>query len=79
MGPIIRPIESAKDLKSLQGIESNTLPILNAIKEVRSQLPEEKSLIGFAGGPWTVGSYIIEGGGSKTFSKVLNFCPLALD
>ncbi|MFV1010892.1 uroporphyrinogen decarboxylase [Wolbachia endosymbiont of Nasonia vitripennis] len=79
VGPIIRPIESAKDLKSLQGIESNTLPILNAIKEVRSQLPEEKSLIGFAGGPWTVGSYIIEGGGSKTFSKVLNFCPLALE
>ncbi|WP_353287277.1 uroporphyrinogen decarboxylase [Wolbachia endosymbiont (group B) of Gerris lacustris] len=79
VGPIIRPIESAKELKSLQGIESNTLPILNAIKEVRSQLPEEKSLIGFAGGPWTVGSYIIEGGGSKTFSKVLNFCPLALE
>lgn len=79
MGPIIRPIESAKELKSLQGIESNTLPILNAIKEVRSQLPEEKSLIGFAGGPWTVSSYIIEGGGSKTFSKVLNFCPLALE
>lgn len=79
VGPIIRPIESAKDLKSLQGIESNTLPILNAIKEVRSQLPEEKSLIGFAGGPWTVASYIIEGGGSKTFSKVLNFCPLALE
>ncbi|WP_068652047.1 uroporphyrinogen decarboxylase [Wolbachia endosymbiont of Trichogramma pretiosum] len=79
VGPIIRPIESAKELKSLQGIESNTLPILNAIKEVRSQLPEEKSLIGFAGGPWTVGSYIIEGGGSKTFSKVLNFCPFALE
>ncbi|WP_407511933.1 uroporphyrinogen decarboxylase [Wolbachia endosymbiont of Trichogramma kaykai] len=79
VGPIIRTIESAKELKSLQGIESNTLPILNAIKEVRSQLPEEKSLIGFAGGPWTVVSYIIEGGGSKTFSKVLNFCPLALE
>ncbi|WP_410542449.1 uroporphyrinogen decarboxylase [Wolbachia endosymbiont of Tetranychus urticae] len=79
VGPIIKPIESAKELKSLQGIESNTLPILNAIKEVRSKLPEEKSLIGFSGGPWTVVSYIIEGGGSKTFSKVLNFCPLALE
>ncbi len=79
VGPIIKPIESAKELKSLQGIESNTLPILNAIKEVRSQLPEEKSLIGFVGGPWTVGSYIIEGGGSKTFSKMLDFCPLALE
>lgn len=79
VGPIIRPIDSAKDLKNPQGIKSNTLPILNAIKEVRSQLQEEKSLIDFAGGPWTVASYIIEGGGSKNFSKVLNFCPLALE
>jgi uroporphyrinogen decarboxylase len=75
VGPRIKPIESPKELKNPQEIETKTLPILNAIKKVRSQLPKEKSLIGFAGGPWTVASYIIEGGSSKTFSKVLNFCP----
>lgn len=73
VGPIIKSIESSKELKIPQEIETKTLPILNAIKKVRNQLPKEKSLIGFAGGPWTVASYIIEGGSSKTFSKVLNF------
>ena len=79
VGPIIKPVKSSEELKNLQEIETKTLPILSAIKEVRSQLPEEKSLIGFAGGPWTVASYIIEGGSSKTFSKVLNFCSLELE
>ncbi|QOD38522.1 uroporphyrinogen decarboxylase [Candidatus Wolbachia massiliensis] len=79
VGPRIKPVESSKELKGMQEIESKALPILNAVKEVRSRLPEEKSLIGFAGGPWTVASYIIEGGSSKNFSKVLNFCPLSLE
>ncbi len=78
VGPIIKPVENPKELKGSQEIETKTLPILNAIKKIRSQLPKEKSLIGFAGGPWTVASYIIEGGSSKTFSKVLNFCPSSL-
>jgi uroporphyrinogen decarboxylase len=75
IGPIIKPIESPEELTNLQEqeIETKLLPILNALQKVRSQLPEEKSLIGFAGGPWTVASYIIEGGSSNTFSKVLNF------
>lgn len=75
VGPIIKPVESPKELNGPQEIETKTLPILNAIEKVRSQLPKEKSLIGFAGGPWTVASYIIEGGSSKTFSKVLNLYP----
>ncbi|WP_341808338.1 uroporphyrinogen decarboxylase [Wolbachia endosymbiont (group E) of Neria commutata] len=77
VGPKIKPIESSEELQYLQEeeIETKTLPILNAIKKVRSQLSKEKSLIGFSGGPWTVASYIIEGGGSKTFSTILNFSP----
>ncbi|MGL9757860.1 MAG: uroporphyrinogen decarboxylase [Wolbachia sp.] len=79
VGPIIKPVKSSEELKNSQEFETKTLPILNAIRKVRSQLSEEKSLIGFAGGPWTVASYIIEGGSSKTFSKVLNFCSLELE
>ncbi|MGL9759250.1 MAG: uroporphyrinogen decarboxylase [Wolbachia sp.] len=78
VGPRIKPIESPKELKSPQDIETKILPVLNAIKKVKGQLSKEKPLIGFAGGPWTVASYIIEGGSSKTFSKVLNFCPSSL-
>ncbi|MGL9732666.1 MAG: uroporphyrinogen decarboxylase [Wolbachia sp.] len=78
-GPVIRPVEDFKELRDSQKIEDKTLPILNAIKKVRNCLPKENSLIGFAGGPWTVASYIIEGRSSKTFSKVLNFCPSGLE
>ncbi|QKX01466.1 uroporphyrinogen decarboxylase [Wolbachia endosymbiont of Cruorifilaria tuberocauda] len=70
-GPVIKPIESSKELRGLHEVEGKILPILNAIKMVRNKLPEEKSLIGFAGGPWTVASYIIEGRSSKNFSKAL--------
>ncbi|QJT94394.1 uroporphyrinogen decarboxylase [Wolbachia endosymbiont of Diaphorina citri] len=79
VGPIIKPVKSSEELKNSQEFETKTFPILNAIRKVRSQLSEEKSLIGFAGGPWTVASYIIEGGSSKTFSKVLHFCSLELE
>lgn len=79
VGPIIKPVKSSEELKNSQKFETKTFPILNAIRKVRSQLSEEKSLIGFAGGPWTVASYIIEGGSSKTFSKVLHFCSLELE
>lgn len=79
VGPIIKPVKSSEELKNSQEFETKTFPILNAIRKVRSQLSEEKSLIGFAGGPWTVASYIIEGGSTKTFSKVLHFCSLELE
>jgi uroporphyrinogen decarboxylase len=42
-------------------------PVFDALKLVRAQLPSDKSLIGFAGSPWTVATYMIEGGSSKTF------------
>ncbi len=42
-------------------------PIFKAIEEVRLRLDDTKSLIGFAGAPWTVAAYMIEGQGSKSF------------
>lgn len=75
IGPKIKPIENLSEIKNLSiaDIQTKTLPILNAIKAVREKLPQEKALIGFAGGPWTVASYVIEGGSSKDFSRALNF------
>lgn len=73
VGPRIVPIRSSVELKDLLDIEKKLLPILASLKRVKTQLPKEKSLIGFAGGAWTVASYIIEGGSSKSFSKVRSF------
>ncbi len=47
--------------------------VYEAIKLTRSILNESKSLIGFCGSPWTLASYILEGGSSKDFSIVKKF------
>lgn len=41
-----------------------------AMRTVREALGKDKALLGFAGSPWTLACYMVEGGSSKTFSKV---------
>lgn len=43
--------------------------ILSTVKLVRRELADNKALIGFAGAPWTIACYMIEGQGSRDFSK----------
>lgn len=43
--------------------------VLEAIKITKEALQDRVPLIGFAGAPWTILAYMVEGGGSKTFSK----------
>lgn len=69
-GPTIYdPFRSKTDLGRLKG--NTTAQALayvgKAIQQTRSQLPEDKALLGFAGAPFTVASYMIEGGSSKNF------------
>ena len=56
------------ELSALRGeIEASTerlAPVGETLKRVRSALDPERALIGFAGGPWTVATYMIEGGSS---------------
>ena len=44
--------------------------VMDAIKIVSKELAGEIPLIGFAGSPWTVATYMVEGGSSKNFSKI---------
>ncbi len=71
-GPAIsNPFESAKDLKRMKSVdvESSMSFVLAAIRKTRAALKPNIPLIGFAGAPFTMASYIIEGKGSKNFIK----------
>lgn len=64
-------IESASDLKKIKvaNPESDLGYVAEAIKISKKALADRVPLIGFAGAPWTIFSYMVEGAGSKTFAK----------
>ena len=65
-GPKLDPL-SADDIASLEigDVEGILGPVGETVSRLSVALPEETTLIGFAGSPWTVATYMIEGGGSK--------------
>jgi len=66
-GPRLSTITSADDLinlKPLEDIHETLNPIYETVKILRSELPKETTLIGFAGAPWTVATYMIAGQGT---------------
>jgi uroporphyrinogen decarboxylase len=66
IGPIVEKIESSDRLKQFknQGYLEN---VYEAISITRSKLDESKSLIGFAGSPWTVATYLLDEKNKKDF------------
>jgi len=72
-GPVIhKPVASKADVESLRIIEAEELGyILAAIKMLKKEL--KVPLIGFAGAPFTLASYLIEGGKSAQFAKTKRF------
>lgn len=75
-GPKLEAMRSSSDFSKLNynRFQSTLAPVYQAIKNTRSMLTREgfasTALIGFAGAPWTVASYMVEGGGSKEFLYV---------
>jgi uroporphyrinogen decarboxylase len=72
VGPVIAdPIESLADVERLRVPEpEEAVPfVLEAVRLVRSVLPAEQAVIGFAGGPFTVAGYLIEGKPTREFLR----------
>ena len=69
-GPVIHnPFRSGEDLKRLEKVEADydLGYVMKAVHLIRSSLKPHIPLIGFAGAPFTLASYLIEGGGSKDY------------
>ncbi|WP_166824248.1 uroporphyrinogen decarboxylase [Brevibacterium limosum] len=71
VGPVIAsPVRSRADIDALPGLEDSDIPdITESIRRVTTELGEATPLIGFAGAPFTLASYLIEGGPSKNHEK----------
>ena len=72
VGPVVaRPIESLADVERLAVPEpEESVPwLLESVRLVREALREDQALVGFAGGPFTVAGYLIEGKPTREFAK----------
>ena len=69
-------IQSQKDIDALvtDNVEENLSYVLKALSLTKKELNGSVPLIGFAGAPWTILCYMIEGKGSKTWDKAKQFC-----
>ena len=71
-GPVIHnPVRTAADVDRIKPLESNDPLqfVMDTVKQTRNDLPADMPLIGFAGAPFTLASYMIEGGASKNYAN----------
>jgi uroporphyrinogen decarboxylase len=77
IGPVLpNPIRNASDVDKVfvPDINETLGYVMDAIDMTREKLNNEVPLIGFAGSPWTIFCYAVEGKGSKSFDKAKGFC-----
>lgn len=69
-GPRMTPLKDAGDIDALtlDDLGDHLSPIYETVARVAEELPDAACLIGFAGAPWTVATYMIEGGSSRDFA-----------
>lgn len=71
-GPVIHnPLQEPRAVDRLQRLETvdELHYVFDAVRMIRSELPADIPLLGFAGAPFTLASYCIEGGGSKNYVR----------
>ena len=76
-GPILPdPIKTVKDLIRVRvpNVDETLGYVFDAIKLIKQELNGRVPLIGFAGAPWTILCYMVQGKGSKTFDEAKAFC-----
>ncbi len=74
-GPKLSALRNDSDVEELHfdNFDQTLAPVYAAIRTIVGQLPQATTLLGFAGAPWTVATYMIEGGSSRDFAKILGW------
>ena len=72
-GPRLEPIKNEAQLEAT--LDSSTLhdhlaPVYETVRRLSQEIPDTTALIGFAGAPWTVATYMVEGRGSKNYEEI---------
>jgi uroporphyrinogen decarboxylase len=68
-GPMLTPLRGVADIARLDParLHDTLAPVYETVRRLAGALPGEIALIGFAGAPWTVATYMVEGGTSRDF------------
>lgn len=77
VGPLLpQPIKTVADLARVRvpDVDETLGYVFDAIKLIKHELNDRVPLIGFAGAPWTLLCYMVQGKGSKTFDEAKAFC-----
>lgn len=71
-GPVLDPLAGNGGVARLERdrAAARLQPVIEAVRRVRAELGRHTALIGFAGSPWTVATYMAEGGASRDFLRV---------
>lgn len=66
-GPVLTPVNTLEKLEalSMEKLHDHLAPVYQTVSNLSEKLPEHVALIGFAGAPWTVATYMVNGRGSK--------------
>lgn len=76
-GPVLPdPVRNDNDLKriAVPDVKDRLHYVFDAIRLIKKELQDRVPLIGFAGSPWTLLCYMVQGKGSKTFDEAKAFC-----
>lgn len=70
-GPKLEAHDTPEKIRRLgmTDVTSHLTPVYEAVGLIADALPKDKTLIGFCGAPWTVATYVVEGGSSRDFTK----------
>ena len=67
------PLRQAEDIRQLptEGLMDDLAYVFDAVRLIRHAMPSSLPLIGFSGSPWTLACYMVEGGSSREFKRML--------